>query len=91
MNAVQILDKIYQQKSSQKLDNAKNLDGFFIQVYATATHNTAVEYEFLKQFPESLIYYEKAVKLAQMHLSTEQQQMFIQRFEQAKRNVSINV
>jgi len=35
---------------------------------ATDFHNAAVEYEHVKDYPSSLIHYQKAAKIAQIHL-----------------------
>ena len=58
----------------------------FIQVIATAYYNCAVEYEYLNEFPESLIYYQKAYKVGLLHLGSESSvsNLFLHHFEDAK-------
>jgi len=58
----------------------------FIQVIATAYYNCAVEYEYLHEFPESLVFYQKAYKVCLLHLGSESavSNLFLHNFEDAK-------
>jgi len=60
-----------------------------VQVLATGYHNCAAEYEFLKSYPEALVFYQKAVKLCQAHLGvfSNTTVIFQKHFEEAKRNI----
>lgn len=40
----------------------------FAQIIGAAYHNCAVEYEYLREWPECLVYYQKAVKVCQIGL-----------------------
>ena len=64
--AVVILEHEYESKYLQmgSLDEKVK----FVSVVSTAFHNAAVEYEYVQDFSSSLIYYQKAVKVAKIHL-----------------------
>ena len=62
--ALEILEKLY---SELMIETQGKLDANFVQVMATAYHNAGVEYEFLRQDSESLIYFQKAVKMSTMY------------------------
>ena len=53
-NALKVLEKEY---SDQMIATGGKIIPNFIQVIATAYYNCAVEYEYLNEFPESLVYY----------------------------------
>jgi tetratricopeptide (TPR) repeat protein len=62
-----ILEREYEQRfvSSHNLVGEKVK---FVSIVASAFHNAAVEYEYVGDYSSCLIYYQKALKLSQMHL-----------------------
>ena len=61
----------------------------FVSIVATALHNAAVEYEFVQDYSNSLIHYQKAVRISQIHLGAQNQLTltFEGNFEQAKEKI----
>ena len=58
----------------------------FASVVATVFHNAAVEYEYANDYSNSLIYYQKALRVSQIHLGKfdPTTQTFLEHFNQAK-------
>ena len=61
----------------------------FVTAVAAAYNNAAVEYEFAQDFSNSLIYYNKAVRISQIHLGklSSKTKNFEANFEDAKDRV----
>ena len=64
----------------------------FASIVATAFHNAAVEYEFTSDFSSSLISYQKAVRVAKIHLGQNHRltATFEANFERAKARIQEN-
>ena len=66
VKGVQILEQEYEEKRL-KLDEDEDKEAF-IQLVVTAYSNAAVEYEYVLEFSNSLLNYQKAQKISEMHL-----------------------
>jgi hypothetical protein len=66
-----------------------SVDNLFVQVLATAYHNLAAECEFLKEWPDSLLNYQKSLKVCQKYLGpfSDITKMFESKFIKAKENI----
>ena len=58
----------------------------FASIVASVFHNAAVEYEYAKDYSNSLIYYQKALRVSQIHLGKfdPTTQRLLENFNQAK-------
>ena len=65
--AVTIMERLYEEKYPNNMGSGLDKQ-MFASVVATAFENAAVEYEFTEDYSSSLIYYNKAVKIARIHL-----------------------
>lgn len=64
----------------------------FVSIVATAFHTAAVQYEFAQDFSNSLIMYQKAVRVSQIHLGHEHPltETFNENFELIKKRIKKN-
>ena len=89
--AVDILDPEYERRYPSNMGSeADRLK--FASIVATAFHNAAVEYEFTSDFSSSLISYQKAVRVAKIHLGLNHRltATFEANFERAKARIQQN-
>lgn len=68
--AVDYLDEAYEHKLEALTSDLKERRQF-VQIVATAFHNAAVEYEFLKDYPNCLYYYQKSYGVCMHNLGSE--------------------
>ena len=65
--AVKIMERLYEEKYPNNMGSGIEKQ-MFASVVATAFEHAAVEYEFTGDYSSSLIYYNKALKVARIHL-----------------------
>ena len=86
---VEILDQEYESRYPNNLGDSDEKEKF-ASVVSTAFHNAAVEYEFIGDYSSSLLHYQKAVKIAKIHLGFNNilTQTFENNFENAKTKIT---
>ena len=89
--AVKILDVEYESRYPHNMgDEQERLK--FATIVSTAYHNAAVEYEFTYDFSQSLIMYQKAVRVSKIHLGHHHPltETFEENFEKVKARIKEN-
>lgn len=89
--AVKILDVEYEARYPHNMgDEMERLK--FTSIVSTAFHNAAVEYEFMLDFSNSLIMYQKAVRVSKIHLGYDHPltETFQSNFDNVKERIKNN-